>query len=101
MNMLQGQNKLVRPHSTEWYQRLSTLQAGFYYPWQSQIAPGNGEAAYLALVGEHLGPDVDLLDVACGHGALTLEFARQCRSAFGYDVVPSYIEMAQAAANEQ
>lgn len=91
----------MRPHSTEWYQRLSTLQAGYFYPWQSQIAPGNGEDAYLALVGEHLGPDVDLLDVACGHGALTLEFARHCRSAFGYDLIPSYIEMAQAAAKEQ
>jgi 23S rRNA (guanine745-N1)-methyltransferase len=91
----------MRPHSTEWYKRLSTLQAGYFYPWQSQIAPGNGEAAYLTLVQEHCSPTVDLLDVACGHGALTLGFARHCRSAFGYDVVPSYIEMAQSSAREQ
>lgn len=91
----------MRPHSTEWYHRLSTLQTGFYYPWKSHVAPGNGEAAYYALVEQHLGPELDLLDVACGHGELTLDFARHCRSALGYDVVPSYIELAQAAAREQ
>lgn len=91
----------MRPHSTEWYQRLSTLQAGYFYPWRSKIAPGNGEDAYLDLVQQHLGPHIDLLDVACGHGALTLQFARQCRSAFGYDLIASYIEMAQAAARAE
>jgi 23S rRNA (guanine745-N1)-methyltransferase len=96
-----GIKKAMRPHSTEWYQRLSTLQAGYYYPWQSHIAPGDGETAYLALVQEHLGPAVDLLDVACGHGALTLQFARHCRSVLGYDLIPSYIGMAQAAARAQ
>jgi 23S rRNA (guanine745-N1)-methyltransferase len=91
----------MRPHSTEWYKRLSTLQEGFYYPWQSHLSPGNGEDAYLALVQEHLNPTVNLLDVACGHGALTLQFARHCHTAFGYDLIPSYIEIAQAAAHEQ
>lgn len=91
----------MRPHSTEWYKRLSTLQEGFYYPWHSQVAAGNGEEAYLALVQEHLAPHVDLLDVACGHGTLTLHFARHCHTAFGYDLIPSYIEMAQAAARQQ
>lgn len=91
----------MRPHSTEWYQRLSTLQAGYFYPWRSHVAPGNGEAAYLALVQQHLAPSVDLLDVACGHGALTLQFAPHCRSVFGYDLVDGYIEMAQDAVREQ
>jgi 23S rRNA (guanine745-N1)-methyltransferase len=95
----------IRPHSTEWYHRLSTLQAGYYFPWQSTIAPGNGEDAYIALVNdhlsEHLGRDVDMLDVACGHGALTLQFAARCRSVTAYDLLPSYIEMAQRAAAEQ
>ena len=91
----------MRPHSTEWYQRLSTLQQGYYYPWASRIASGNGEDAYVDLVQQHLNPTVDLLDVACGHGVLTLEFARHSRSALGYDLLPSYVEMAQAAAREQ
>lgn len=91
----------MRPHSTEWYQRLSTLQQGFYYPWRSRIAPGNGEDAYFALVKDHLNSEVDLLDVACGHGTITLKFAPHCRSVLGYDLLPSYMEMAQAAAQEQ
>jgi 23S rRNA (guanine745-N1)-methyltransferase len=91
----------MRPHSNEWYQRLSTLQAGYFYPWRSQVAPGNGEDAYVDLVQQHLGPDKDMLDVACGHGALTIQFARQCRSALGYDLIPSYVEMAQKAAREE
>lgn len=94
-------NKIMRPHSTEWYQRLSTLQAGYYYPWRSQVAPGNGEDAYLELVQQHLDPALDLLDVACGHGALALQLAPHCRSLFGYDVIERYIEMAQAAARTQ
>jgi SAM-dependent methyltransferase len=95
------ENKIMRPHSTEWYQRLSTLQAGYFYPWRSQVAPGNGEEAYFALVQQHLDPTTDLLDVACGHGALTLQFAPYCHSVFGYDVIDSYITMAQEAARAQ
>jgi 23S rRNA (guanine745-N1)-methyltransferase len=67
----------------------------------AQLAPWNGEEAYLALVQEHFGPNIDLLDVACGHGARTLAFVRHCRSAFGYDLIPSYIEMARASAEAQ
>ncbi|MCC6457383.1 MAG: class I SAM-dependent methyltransferase [Caldilineaceae bacterium] len=91
----------MRPHSTEWYKRLSTRQAGYFYPWRSQVAAGNGEEAYLALVQQHLGPAIDLLDVACGHGALALQFAPSCHSVFGYDVIDSYITMAQEAARAQ
>lgn len=91
----------MRPHSTEWYKRLSTLQAGYFFPWHSNLAPGNGEDAYVTLVEAHLGPAVDLLDVACGHGKQTLQFGRACRSGLGYDIIPSYIEMAQAAAQAQ
>jgi SAM-dependent methyltransferase len=94
-------NKIMRPHSTEWYKRLSTHQAGYFYPWRSQVAPGNGEEAFCALVQQHLAPTVDLLDVACGHGALALQLAPHCRSVFGYDVVESYITMAQETAREQ
>jgi len=95
-----GENRM-RPHSTEWYQRLSTLQEGFYYPWRSQLPPHHGEDSYLELVQEYLHPSVDLLDVACGHGALTLQYARHAHSALGYDVVPKYIEMAQASAQQE
>jgi SAM-dependent methyltransferase len=88
---------MVRPHSTEWYQRLSTLQAGYIYPWRSNVAAGNGEDAYLALVEQHLGPTTDVLDVACGHGTVALQIAPSCRSVLGYDAVSRYVELAQQA----
>ena len=37
----------LRPHSNAWYDRLATLQQGYYYPWRSRIAPGNGQEAYV------------------------------------------------------
>ncbi len=92
---------MLRPHSTEWYRRLATLQEGYYYPWRSQVASGSGEEVYITLVEQHLDPAIDMLDVACGHGELTLRFARQCRSVFAYDLLPSYIELAQAHARAQ
>ncbi len=92
---------MVRPHSPEWYQRLSTLQEGYIYPWHSNIAAGNGEDAYLALVEQHLGPTQDVLDVACGHGTVALRIAPSCRSVLGYDVVSRYVELAQQAALAQ
>ena len=59
--------------------------AGYYYPWRSRLGAWNGEDAYLALVRAHLRPDADLLDVACGHGEVTLDLAPLCRSVLGYD----------------
>ncbi len=92
---------MIRSHSPEWYHRLSTLQEGYFYPWHSTVAPGNGEDAYLDLVNSHLTPTTDLLDVACGHGTIALQLAPACRSVFGYDIISSYIELAQQAARSQ
>lgn len=91
----------LRPHSPEWYDRLATTQDGYYYRWGSQLAPRNGEDAYLQLVEQHLRPDADVLDVACGHGEVTLDIAPRCRSVLGYDRIASWIERAQQAARLQ
>lgn len=87
----------IRPHSPEWYDRLSTLQDGYYYPWKSKVASSNGEDAYLALVRQHLTPEKDVLDVGCGHGEVALSLAPLCRSVLAYDRVPGYIKIAQQA----
>lgn len=92
---------MLQPHSPEWYDRLTTLQDGYYYPWKSQLTPGNGEDAYQALVEAHLSPTTDLLDVGCGHGEVALELAPQCRSILAYDRVERYIEIAQENAQQQ
>lgn len=91
----------LQPHSNEWYDRLATLQAGYYYPWQSQLPPLNGEDTYLDLVHQHLRPDLAVLDVACGHGEVALAIAPACRSVVGYDRVAPWIERATQRAQQQ
>jgi 23S rRNA (guanine745-N1)-methyltransferase len=85
----------LAPHGREWYDRLATLQDGYYYPWKSYIPENNGEDSYIKLVKKHLAPSLSVLDVGCGHGELTLEFAPFCKSITGYDRVKSYIDIAK------
>ena len=86
-----------KAHSRGWYDRLAEMQQGYYYPWRSTIADGNGEEAYAKLVREHLSADKDVLDVGCGHGEFTLTHGPLCRSILGYDRVLPYIESANRA----
>jgi len=90
----------IKPHSPEWYDRLSGLQDGYFYPWKSRIAAFNGEDAYLELVHKHLTPETDVLDVGCGHGEVSLELAHRCRSILAYDRVDNYIQLAQRSARK-
>jgi len=91
----------IRPHAPEWYDRLATLQPGYFYPWKSRIAPLNGEDAYLDLVHRYLTPETDVLDVGCGHGAVALELAPHCRKIVAYDRVESYVQIAQDSARKE
>ena len=91
----------LEPHSPAWYDRLATVQPGYYYPWQSTLSSGNGEAAYLALVRQHVHPEAEVLDEACGHGEVALDLAPLCRSILGYDRVASWIEQAQRSARDR
>jgi ubiquinone/menaquinone biosynthesis C-methylase UbiE len=91
----------IQPHAPNWYDRLSSLQQGYFYPWKSRIAPGNGEEAYLYLVHQYLTTEKDVLDVGCGHGDVALELAPHCRSILAYDRVERYIQIAQEVAREK
>ena len=91
----------IQPHAPNWYDRLSSLQHGYFYPWKSRIAPHNGEDAYLNLVRQYLTSETDVLDVGCGHGDVALELAPHCRSILAYDRVESYIQIAQRVAQEK
>jgi SAM-dependent methyltransferase len=77
------------------------MQAGYWYPWASTLGQWNGEDEYLTLVDKHIGPDVDLLDVACWHGAVALQLAARCRSVVAYDRIAGWIERAQQTAQAQ
>ncbi|HJN50513.1 MAG: class I SAM-dependent methyltransferase [Pseudomonadales bacterium] len=91
----------LRQHSRAWYDALAKVQKGYYYPWKSEVAPGNGEDAYLAMVREHLTPDSDVLEVGCGHGEVALQLAPLCRSIIAYDRVEDYIEIAKKNAADR
>jgi SAM-dependent methyltransferase len=95
------QNHRLKPHTAAWYDRLSLLQAGYYYPWQSNLSNGNGDQAYMDLVMQHVNTEKDVLEVGCGHGEQAFEIAPHCRSLLAYDRVPSYIELAQAGAQQR
>ena len=90
----------VRGHTTGWYERLATLQQGYYYPWESTIADGDGESAYADLVRQHLSPACDVLEVGCGHGVDAVAFAPLCRTLRAFDQVDRYITLARKAATE-
>lgn len=91
----------LKPQTPAWYDRLTTLQEGYYYPWHSRLGTWNGEDEYLPLVRQHLRPDADVLDVACGHGEVVLDLAPDCHSILGYDRTAPWIDLAQRAARER
>lgn len=88
----------VRGHTMAWYERLATLQEGYFYPWQSTIAAGDGESAYTELVRQHLSDGVDVLETGCGHGVDAIAFAPLCRSLRAYDHVDRFIRLAKQEA---
>lgn len=92
---------MIQPHSHEWYDRLSKMQDGYYYPWKSNLSPINGEDEYLQLLNQLIKPDMVILEVGCGHGQIPIQFAPKCQSMVAYDRVPAYIELAQKSAVAQ
>jgi SAM-dependent methyltransferase len=91
----------IRPHSPAWYDRLATLQSGYYYPWKSILPPLNGEDTCFKLVAQHLFSGADVLDAGCGHGEVALEFASRCRTILAYDRVADYIRLAEESARQK
>ena len=92
---------LITPRSPEWYDRLATLQSGYYYPWKSRLPALNGEDVFLSMLHEIVTPEKDVLEVGCGHGEVALQVAASCRTLLAYDRVPAYIHLAQTAAEDR
>jgi SAM-dependent methyltransferase len=91
----------LAPHSEEWYAWLAKKQSGYFYPGRRVVAPWHGEDNFLALVMEHLRPDLDVLEVGCAQGNLSLAMAPHVRSVLAYDATPDYIDLACRAAEER
>ncbi len=92
---------MLQPHSSEWYDRLSTLQEGYFYPWKSTLAPLNGEDEYLNMVRNLIAPEMVVLDVGCGHGEVPIQLAPLCQWMVAYDRTAAYVEMARKTAVSQ
>jgi SAM-dependent methyltransferase len=67
---------------------------GFAHRWDSVVADGNGEDFFLELLDQRLRDDLDVLDVGCGHGDLTLSVAGRVRSVAGVDRDRGYLDLA-------
>lgn len=91
----------LAPQSSSWYDRLATLQNGYYYPWRSILPAWHGEDVFRNLLAQHLQPNLDVLEVACAQGELTFEMAPSVRSVVAYDRTADYIRLAQEAAQER
>lgn len=91
----------LTPHTEEWYEWLSKKQEGYYYPGRRILPAWHGEDTFRAMVFEHLRPDMDVLEVACAQGDLSLAIAPHVRSVLAYDATPAYIDLACKAAEER
>ena len=91
----------LAPQSPLWYDHLTTLQKGYYYPWRSIIPAWHGEDVFRSLVAQHLQANLDVLEVACAQGELALEMAATVRTVMAYDRTADYIRLAQEAAQER
>ena len=64
-------------------------------------AHSNAEGFELFARAAELGPEDDVLDVACGPGLVACKFALRVKTMRGLDVVPKMLEQARARAREQ
>lgn len=84
-----------------WQTEPRIVERGYYWPWNSRISGGNGEDAFIELLGSHLAPDVDALDLGCGHGEVAMSVASRCRSVTGVDRYYDPIGLAQELSRER
>jgi len=67
---------------------------------QRQLVPGRSWAAWARALG-HLLPPLDVLDIGCGEGYLTLEAARWARSVVGVDRSEAVLDRARGLAERR
>jgi ArsR family transcriptional regulator len=65
-----------------------------------QLVPGRSWAAWARALG-HLLPPLDVADIGCGDGYLTLEMARWARNVYGIDRSDEVLERARALAGRR
>ena len=83
----------VPMQSKPWCDQLAAAAGKYAFPWR-EIADGERiEEKFAALLRERLRGRV--LDVGCGHGEFTVQWAGQCDEVVGYDMTEGFIETAK------
>lgn len=93
-----GQDKAVRADDARLQEVLRLRKENFETHGDTrQLVPGRSWAAWARALG-HLLPPLDVVDVGCGEGYLTLETARWARSVLGVDRSDEVLERARGLA---
>lgn len=85
----------LTPHSLEWYDQLGSTDGKYTYPWNSTLARPNGENLFDELLAAQI-PGKIVLDVGCGHGEFTLQWAQLAAKIVGFDVVDDFLATGEA-----
>ena len=95
------QTRYAKAHDLDSWKTDERIAArGFAHRWDSVVADGNGEDFFLQLLDRHLHTGMDVLDVGCGHGELTLSVARRARSVIGLERHRAYLKLARELLGE-
>ncbi len=93
-----GHDRAVRADEARLQETLRLRKENFdAHGDQRQLVPGRSWAAWARALG-HLLPEMDVVDVGCGEGYLTLEAARFARTVIGVDRSDEVLERARALA---
>lgn len=82
------------PQSKEFYSRLVEEYGKYKYPWNSQFDEPTAEMILAEYVFPELCGNARVLDVGCGHGEFTLQFASKANEVVGIDITEGFIASA-------
>lgn len=84
----------VPPHSPEWYTNLDQQLGEYKYPWKSEFDEPTAETIFAQKISPYLTNNSRILDVGCGHGEFTCQFADHAEAVVGVDIRESFISKA-------
>ena len=93
-------DKAVREDEARLQEVLRLRRENFTYGDVRQLVPGRSWAAWARALG-HLLPPLDVVDIGCGDGYLTIETARWARTVYGIDRSDQVLERARALASRR
>jgi SAM-dependent methyltransferase len=80
----------VPPHSEKWYAQLGA-EGEYKYPWKSQFDEPTAVMVFAQRLSSYIEEDSRVLDVGCGHGEFTYQWASEVKEVVGIDVIEGFI----------